>query len=206
MYYSVSTTCYHCWWPFGNHRWTRTCQLVCLVLTSRKMVLCVPRPWYRRCCRHSWQAVLWHTLHRDRMECRHPSYSMWAHNPQFHRIETWLLSPTLWCSVRYQTQCLCLMLWAPFHHPLTTSNACLSIWNFSYLPLFHSMCFPEFKLGRYFVPHSLGQPRLINRVPIRPLLSFPSYPIHRYDAVPERRMTTHRDTPMQTNKDINEKD
>ena len=105
-------------------------------LTSRKMVLLVPRPWYRRCCRHSWQAVLWQTLHRDRIICHHPSYSMWAHNPQFHRIETWLLSPTLWYSVRYQTHCLCLMLWTPFHFPLSTSNACLSTWDFSCVLLF----------------------------------------------------------------------
>ena len=30
--------------------------------TSRKMVLFVPRPWYRHCCRHNWHATLWHAL------------------------------------------------------------------------------------------------------------------------------------------------
>ena len=53
------------------------------------MVLNVHCSWYRCCCRYSWQAVLWLTLQLDRIVCRHPSYPMWAHNPQFHRIETW---------------------------------------------------------------------------------------------------------------------
>ena len=38
------------------------CLLVRLVSTSRKMVLFVPRPWYRLCCRHNWHATLWHAL------------------------------------------------------------------------------------------------------------------------------------------------
>ena len=67
------------------------CRLVCLVLMSRKMVLSAPRPWYRPCYRQSWQVVLRHTLQLDRIECQHPSYSMWAHKPQFSRTETWHL-------------------------------------------------------------------------------------------------------------------
>jgi hypothetical protein len=38
------------------------CLSVRLVLTSRKMVLFVPRPWYRCCRRHSWQTFRWHVL------------------------------------------------------------------------------------------------------------------------------------------------
>ena len=60
---------------------------------SRNMVLFVPRPWYRCCCRHIWQATLWHALLS--WPCKMPapfllSTTWWAHNPQFHRIETWL--------------------------------------------------------------------------------------------------------------------
>ena len=33
------------------------CLLVRLVLTSRKMVLFIPRPWYRRCWQDSWQII-----------------------------------------------------------------------------------------------------------------------------------------------------
>ena len=40
-------------------------------------------------------------------------------------------SSTLWYSVRYQTQCLCLMLWTPFHRLSSASNACIFAWNFS---------------------------------------------------------------------------
>jgi hypothetical protein len=47
--------------PVTTSGW-ELCLLVRLVLTSRKMVLFVPRPWYRRCCQHSWQAILWLTL------------------------------------------------------------------------------------------------------------------------------------------------
>ena len=54
--------CYFCWWHSGNHRWTRTLPIGPPRLTSRKMVLFVPHPWYRHCCRHSWQAFLWHVL------------------------------------------------------------------------------------------------------------------------------------------------
>ena len=38
------------------------CRLVRLVLTSRKMVLFVPRPWHWCCYRHSWQVVLRYTF------------------------------------------------------------------------------------------------------------------------------------------------
>ena len=68
------------------------------------------------------------------------------------------------------------------------------------------MYFPEIKLGRYFVPHTLGQPRLVNPLSIRPPLSIPSYPIRQYDEDSNERMTAHRDAPMQRNEDINEKD
>ena len=61
-----------------------------------------------------------------------------------------------------------------FQHPSSASNACMSACNFSYLLLFLSMYFSEFKLERYVAPHSLGQPRLINLVPIRPLEFTPS--------------------------------
>ena len=131
LYYLVRTTCYNCWWFFSVTTDGRElCQLLRLVLRSRKMVLIVPHPWYRPCYRHSWPVVLRHTLKLDRIDCQHPSYSMWAHNPQFHRTETWLFftflfrgyspwltsyalhePPNLWCPVRYQTQCLCLRLW-----------------------------------------------------------------------------------------------
>ena len=54
--------CYYCWWHFGNHRWTRTLPIGPPHLTSKKMVLFVPRPWYQRCCQHNWQAILWPAL------------------------------------------------------------------------------------------------------------------------------------------------
>src|SRR4051812_27792263 len=63
----------------------------------------------------------------------------------------------------------------PFHLPSSASNACMSAWNFSYALLFLLMCSSEFTLGRYLVPHSLGQPRLIDLVSIRPPLSISSY-------------------------------
>ena len=70
------------------------CLLVRLVSTSRKLVLFAPRPWYRWCC--------WRITNRlpsdmpcyhDRARCHRFFYLYfvwWAHNPQFHRIETWL--------------------------------------------------------------------------------------------------------------------
>ena len=54
--------CYFCWWHSGNHRWTRTLPNGPPRSTSGKMVLFVPRPWYRRCYRHNWQVILWHAL------------------------------------------------------------------------------------------------------------------------------------------------
>src|SRR4051812_43192120 len=78
----------------------------------------------------------------------------------------------------------------PFHLPSSTSNACISAWNFSYALLFLLMYLSEFKLGRYFVPHSLEQPRLIDLVSIQTPLSFPSYPCRKYDEDPEERITT----------------
>ena len=146
------------------------CQLVCIVLTSRKMVLFVPHPWHWCCCRHSWQIFLRHALQLDRIEYQHASYSRCSHNPRFHRTETWLSftfllprlflaldlltsyvihgSPTLWYSVRYQPQCLCLMLWPLFHHPSSISNDCLSAWKFLIPPLVSLVVFPRVKLGR----------------------------------------------------------
>jgi hypothetical protein len=56
------------------------CLLVRLVLTSRKMVLFVPRPWYRRCCRHSWRAIFWHTLLMWPMKSHRSSY-FWSTLP-----------------------------------------------------------------------------------------------------------------------------
>ena len=49
--------CFYCWWHFGNRRWMRTLPLDPPRSTSRKIVLFVPRPWYRRCRRHNWQAT-----------------------------------------------------------------------------------------------------------------------------------------------------
>ena len=60
---------------------------------EQEMVLFVPRPWYRCCCRHIWQATLWHALLSWPCKMSAPfllSTTWWAHNPQFHRIETWL--------------------------------------------------------------------------------------------------------------------
>ena len=54
--------CYYYWWHSGNRRWTRTMPNGLPRIASRKMVLFVPRPWYRRCCQHSWQTILWHAL------------------------------------------------------------------------------------------------------------------------------------------------
>ena len=90
MYHFVRTTCYDCWWLLVTTDGREPCLLVRLVLTSRIMVLLVPRPWHWCCYQHGQQVVLRHTLQLDRIECRHPSYSMWAHSPQLHRTETWL--------------------------------------------------------------------------------------------------------------------
>ena len=68
------------------------------------------------------------------------------------------------------------------------------------------MYFSDFKLEIYFVPHTLGQPRLVNPLSIRPPLSIPSYPIRQYDEDFDERMTAHRDAPMERNEDVNEKD
>ena len=113
-------------------------QLVRLVLTSRKMVLLVPRPWHRCCYRHSWQVVLRHTFNLIAsnvntllIQCGPIPHSSTGPKPDSslrscsRGYSPWLTSYalhtslTLWCSVRYQTQCLCLMLWNPFfviHH------------------------------------------------------------------------------------------
>ena len=85
--------CSYCGWHFGSHRRTGTLPIGPPRSTSRKMVLFVPRPWYRCCCRHNWQATLWHALLSWPCKMSAPfllSTTWWAHNPQFHRIETWL--------------------------------------------------------------------------------------------------------------------
>ena len=109
MYNWSVRPCYDCWWYSGNHRWTRTLPIGPPRSTSRKMVLFVPRPWYRCCCRHIWQATLWHALLSWPCELSAPfllSTTWWAHNPQLHRIETWLSCTTLipkysWHSASY---------------------------------------------------------------------------------------------------------
>ena len=58
----LARPCYYWWWHSGSHRWTRTFPVGPPCSTSRKMVLFVPRPWYRCCYRHNWQAALWHAL------------------------------------------------------------------------------------------------------------------------------------------------
>ena len=93
MYNWSVRPCYDCWWYSGNHRWTRTLPIGPPRSTSRQMVLFVPRPWYRCCCRHIWQATLGHALLSWPCKMSAPfllSTTWWAHNPQFHRIETWL--------------------------------------------------------------------------------------------------------------------
>ena len=85
--------CYCCWWHFGSHRWTGTLPIGPPRSTSRKMVLFVPRPWYRCCCRHNWQTILWHALLTRSCKMSLTFLLLttwWAHNPQFHGIETWL--------------------------------------------------------------------------------------------------------------------
>ena len=66
MYFICSTRsvrlCYYCGWYSGNHRWTRILPIGPPCLTSRKMVLFIPRPWYQHCCRHNWHATLWHAF------------------------------------------------------------------------------------------------------------------------------------------------
>ena len=57
MYNWSVRPCYDCWWYSGNHRWTRTLPIGPPRSTSRKIVLFVPRPWYRRCRRHNRQAT-----------------------------------------------------------------------------------------------------------------------------------------------------
>src|SRR4051812_9154388 len=100
------------------------------------------------------------------MECRHPSYLMWSHNPQFpgSKPDSCLLPCDVWPDIMLMPDAL-----DPFHHPSSASNACMSAWNFSCHLLFLSMYSPEFKLWRYLVPYFLGLPRLIDLVPIRPL-------------------------------------
>ena len=44
------------------HRWTGTLPIGPPRSTSGKMVLFVPRPWYLRCCWHSWHGTPWHAL------------------------------------------------------------------------------------------------------------------------------------------------
>ena len=163
MYNWSVRPCYDCWWYSGNHRWTRTLPIGLPRSTSRKMVLFVPRPWYRCCCRHIWQATHWHALLSWPCKMSAPfllSTTWWAHNPQFHRIETWL-SYTPYCQ-RYSS-CLTLYVihgplacWSilvsdtilipvaqnPFRTLLQAMNDCLSAWKF----LLHrltllSMCF-----------------------------------------------------------------
>ena len=148
---------------------------------SRKMVLFVPRPWYRRCCWHITDrlpSVM--PCYRDRARCQPPSYfkpTWWAHNPQFHRIETWLsCTPcSQGCSSRvasyiihdhlprdhqfwYQTQYLSPLLWTPFMpcfrhrtiaYPVETSRDTF---------LLCSQCVSFLQLERYSCVHSWDTP------------------------------------------------
>ena len=83
----------------GNRRWTRTLPIGPPRSTSRKVVLFIARPWYQRCCRHNWHGTLWHALLSWPWKMsllllkkynNHNKITWWAHNPQFHRIKTWL--------------------------------------------------------------------------------------------------------------------
>ena len=118
---------------------------------EQEMVLFVPRPWYRCCCRHNRQATLWHVLLS--WLCKMPTTFLllttwWAHNPQFHRIKTWL-SYTTWCqsysswltlyvihgplaywSILVSDTILIPVALNPFRTLLQAMNDCLSAWNF----------------------------------------------------------------------------
>ena len=153
MYNWSVRPCYDCWWYSGNHRWTRILPIGPPRSTSRKMVLFVPRPWYRCCCRHIWQATLWHALLSWPCKMSAPfllSTTWWAHNPQFHRIETWLSCtpccqsyssrltsyvihgpPAMW-SILVSDAILILVALDPFHTLFQASNDCLPAWNFSW--------------------------------------------------------------------------
>ena len=52
----------------------------------------------------------------------------------------------------------------------------------------------------------IEQPWLINQVPFRPPLSFPSYPIRKYNEDPNERITTRRDAPLRRSEDFSVKD
>ena len=127
--------CFYCWWHFGNRRWMRTLPLGPPCSTSRKIVLFVPRPWYRRCLRHNRQATPWHALLAWSRKTSPPFLLLrtwWAHNPQFpgskpdspvHLVSK--ITPRAWLRMQftshipsdlfgYQRQYLFTFPWNPF--------------------------------------------------------------------------------------------
>ena len=169
------------------------CLLVRLVLTSRKMVLLVPRPWHWCCYQHGQQVVLRQTLLLNHIECQHPSYSMWAHNPQFHRTETWLFHTFLFPRLILLIDLVgtSRVPYLVMFSPISDSMLMPDTLDPSFvIRLRHQMHACSLETSHTFfclsrgIPLSLsseeilctpllGQPRLINQVPIRPPLNFP---------------------------------
>ena len=162
------------------------------------MVLFVPRPWYRHCCRHNWHATLWHALLSW-------SYKMSAPLPTFNphdgpithsstRIETWL-SCTPSCFQSYSSRVASCVIHEPpsdeiinlvsdailipialnpFHTSLQATNDCLCAWNFYFAP----SCFT---LDVFYLFNSRGTHMLIHGLipgyyPYS-ILSFLIYPV-----------------------------
>ena len=169
--------CYYSWWQSGNRRWTRTLLLVRLILTSRKMVLFVPRPWYQRCCRHSWQAIFWHALLLWPW-CHRPPYSrsILTTVPQDRNLTLLnnLHSETFLHWLRIISRAtLREMLWTPFTL-VQASNDCLSAWNLSlYL---HTMLSRFSQVSTREIP-SATSPELTTRHPTLQRSVFPKLPL-----------------------------
>ena len=132
----------------------------------------------------------------------------WAHNPQFHRIKTWLsCTPCSQdCSSRVASYAIhelpsersSILVWNtiiipvalnPFHTLFPTTNDCLSAWNFLwYLRTLLSMCF-NCSTREVLICSFMGLSQIITLIAFCHCRSAP-LPIRKYEGTPEERMTT----------------
>ena len=133
----------------------------------------------------------------------------WAHNPQIHRIETWLSCtpccqsypscltfyvihgpPACW-SILYRTQYLFLLPWTPFTLCSRQWTIAYSLENSYCTVLLCSRCVSFVQLERYSYVHTWETPSRFSLIKSYRCRSC-TLPIHKYDGGPEERMTIDR--------------
>ena len=168
--------CYYCWKHSGNHRWIRTLPIGPPRSTSRN--------WF------SSSLALGSDVAADIID-GHPltclAYMIvqdvaalptlttwWAHNPQFHRIETWLsgtpISPKLFLTIGFvwrspttfletiysgtRRNTYSRLLWAPFTPCFRHRTVACSLETSHETSLLCSRYFLKFQFESYFLPPS----------------------------------------------------